>query len=303
MSLYHKYRPSTLDQVRGNEETIESIQKMLSKTDPPHVYLLIGPTGCGKTTIARIIAGMLDCNGNDLKEIDSGQFRGIDTIREIRQNCSYLPLEGKGRGWILDEFQKLTGDAQNASLKLFEDPPAHAYFFICTNEPQKVIETIKGRCIIFTMQLLNDSDMSGLLRKIVRNEGETLAKEVYEQIVQDAQGHPRNAINILEMVLSSPSEKRLNIAKQTAEKQNQAIELCRALIKRARWGEVSKILNGLRTEEPETIRRIVLGYFQSVLLKDDNVTAGLILEMMEEPFYNGGFPLLVLACYRIVKND
>jgi len=303
MSLYHRYRPSSFEQVKGNEDIISGLQTMLSKPDPPHVYLLHGAYGCGKTTIARIIASQLDCVGNDLKELDSGQFRGIDTIREIRTNSSYKPLEGKNRCWILDEIQKLTSDAMSALLKILEDTPLNVYFILCTTEPQKILDTIKSRCIQLQVKTLNDEQLTSLLRKIVRSENESLQKEVYEQIVQDSLGHPRNALNILEQVLSSPVENRLNVAHKSAEEQTQSIELCRKLIQGARWKEISFILNGLKNQEPESIRRLVLGYCQSILLKEDNMRAGLIMEEMYEPFYNTGFPGLVFKCYSIVKGE
>jgi len=149
---------------------------------------------------------------------------------------------------------------------------------------------------------LTDSQMFSLLRKIVREEGETLEQEVYDQIIQDSLCHPRNALQILEQVLSVAPERRLEMAKQTAEVQSQAIELCRALIKHESWSKVNKILVGLKGQEEETIRRIVLGYCQAILLKEDNTRAGLIMEEMFDPFYNTGFPGLVFKAYTITKN-
>ena len=125
---------------------------------------------------------------------------------------------------------------------------------------------------------------------------------MYEQIIQDSQGLPRNALQILEQVLRVPEEKRLEIAEQTAAEQSQTIELCRALMKRAGWKEVSSILRGIKDQEPENIRRAVLGYASAVLLKKDDPLAGMILEEFFEPFYNTGFPGLVQACYAVTKN-
>jgi DNA polymerase-3 subunit gamma/tau len=303
MSLYLKYRPSSLEAVKGNSEIVNTLESMLSKPDTcPHVFLLHGATGCGKTTLARIIANRLNCVGSDLKEIDSADFRGIDSIREIRKNSNYKPIEGDCRVWILDETHKLTNDAQNALLKILEDTPSHVYFILCTTDPQKLIAAIKGRCIEFQVKPLSDSVMHGLLKKVVRGEQETLDDEVYTQIIQDSQGHPRNALQILEQVLNASPEKRLSIAKQTAAVQSQAIDLCRALIKRASWKEVSGILASLKEQEPEDIRRVVMGYCQAILLKSDNTQAGMVLEHFIEPFYNSGFPALTLACYLINKN-
>ena len=115
-------------------------------------------------------------------------------------------------------------------------------------------------------------------------------------------GRPRNAINILEQVLQPPEEKRLKVAERVAEEQAQGIELCRALIKRAPWGAIAKILVGLKDQEAESIRRMVLGYMQSVLLKTDNSQAAFVLEEFIEPFYDSGFPQLVHACYIVTKK-
>jgi DNA polymerase III subunit gamma/tau len=304
MSLYHKYRPQTLEEVKGNTDIILSLQNMLlTKEKCPHSFLIYGETGCGKTTIGRIIAKELGCKGYDFREVDSGQFRGIDTIREIRENATYQPLEGDCRVWLLDEVHKATNDAQNALLKILEDPPSHAYFILCTTDPQKLLSTIRGRCQQFQVKPLNEQQMVGLLRNISRGEKERIPLEILEQISQNSLGHPRNAIQILEQVLSVPLEKRAEVALKAAEEQSEIIELCRALLQRSNWKLISKVLLNLKDQEPETIRRIILGYMQSVLLKSDNVQAGFIMEQMIEPFYNTGFPGLTFACYSIYKSE
>jgi DNA polymerase-3 subunit gamma/tau len=303
MSLYLKYRPNELTQVKGNSDILPALQKMLENIETcPHTFLLTGPTGCGKTTLGRIIANALGSLGDDFKEIDSADFRGIDTVREIGKQCNFRPIQSKCRVWLIDECHKMTNDAQNAFLKRLEDTPPHVYFILCTTDPEKLIPTIKGRCQQFQVKTLNEQQLHGLLRRIVREENETLEKEVYEQIIQDSLGHPRNAIQILEQVLNSPVEKRLEIAKQTIIEQSQSIELCRALLKGAKWKEISSILNGLINQEPEGIRRHIIGYCQSVLLKSENDRAALILEQFWEPLYNIGFPGLVYCCYSVVKN-
>lgn len=303
MSLYLKYRPTDLTQIKGNADIVSTLDAMLTNLKTcPHVFLLHGETGTGKTTIARIIAARLGCIGSDYKEVDTADFRGIDTIREVRKNAYFKPMEGTCRVWVLDEIHKMTGDAQNALLKILEDCPNSVYFILCTTDPQKLLPTIKGRCSQFQTKPLNEAQMYGLLRGIVKKEEETLEKEVYDQIIQDSSGHPRNALQILDQVLCVPSERRLEIAKQTAEQQSQAIELCRALLRGAGWKEISVILNGLKDQEAESIRRIVLGYCQAVLLKGDVPICGLILEEFISPFYDSGFPQLVFACYSIIKN-
>jgi len=303
MSLYLKYRPKTLEEIQGNAEVSGALEGMLGDLRVcPHAFLLSGPTGCGKTTIGRIIATRLECKGSDFREIDSADFRGIDTVREIRKQSQFKPLEGPCRVWLIDECHKMTNDAQNALLKILEDTPKHIYFILCTTDPHKLLKTIQGRCSQFVVKPLNERQMFQLLRKIVKAEGQELPKVVYDQIAQDSFGHPRNALQILDQVLRVDPEQRLEVAKRSAEEQSESIELCRSLINGDGWKKVSGILNGLKDQDPEGIRRHVMGYAQSVLLKGDNQRAGLVLEEMLEPFFNTGFPGLVYACYSITKN-
>jgi len=303
MSLYLKYRPQQFSQIKGNGALVSALESILEKPEKmPHSYLISGPTGCGKTTIGRIIKNRLEIADTDYTEINSSDFRGIDTIREIIKNIQYLPMNSKYRIYLLDECHKLSNDAQNALLKALEDTPAHIIFILCTTDPDKLIKAIIGRCIHFPVQQLNEREMKALLKSVAKKEDEDVENEVLEQIVLDSQGHPRNALNILERVLNTSPEKRLEAAKQASAEISQSIELCRALIGRKNWKEIASILDGLKGQEPESIRRAVMGYCQAILLKTDNAQAGLVMECMIEPFYNTGFPGLVFACYQIIKG-
>jgi len=304
--LYLKYRPTTLDEVVGNEDVLEVLKNQLNGEQAmPRSILFHGPTGCGKTTLGRIVAQELGARGSDLVEIDSADFRGIDTIRDIRKRGTYKPLESPCRVWILDEVHRLTGDAQSALLKALEDTPKHIYYILCTTDPQKLLPTIRGRCSQFQVRPLTEREMKILLRRVVKAEEESLSKEVYEQIVQDSMGHPRNALQILAQVLAVEEGNRIKVAKKTAEIQSKTIELCRALINGEPWKKVSNILKGLKNEDPEQIRRAVLGYCQSVLLGSTSQNDGVagIMEEFVEPFFNSGFPGLALACYSVLFGE
>jgi DNA polymerase-3 subunit gamma/tau len=302
MSLYLKYRPKDFEALQGNAALIDSLRELLNREDLPHAFLFHGPTGCGKTTIARIIAETLGCVGNDYREVDSADFRGIDTVREIRKQSQFKPLEGPCRVWVIDEVHKMTNDAQNAMLKILEDTPSHIYFILCTTDPQKLLPTVRGRCSQYQVATLTDREMMNLLRNVVKQEGETLTRQIYEQIITDSLGHPRNALQILEQVLATSADKRLEVSQRVAEEQSQVIELCRALIKKAGWKEVAGILNKL-DQDPESVRRAVMGYAQAVLFKGSNIQAGRVLESFVENFFNSGKPGLTLACYRAIEGD
>jgi len=302
--LYQKYRPKSLDEVIGNAAVVEALKTQLSGGKPmPRAILLHGPTGCGKTTLARIIATELGAKGADLREIDVADYRGIDTIREIRRQIRFKPMESPCQVWILDEVHRLTGDAQSALLKTLEDTPEHVYFILCTTDPQKLLPTIRGRCAQYEVQLLTEKQMKKLLKRVVKAEGEILSDEVYDQIISEAQGHPRNALQILAQVLAVSEDRRLEVAKQAAEVRSQIIDLCRALIAGKSWKTVAGILEGLKQEDPESVRRAILGYCQTVLLRSGDIRTAAIMEEMEDNLFDSGFPGLVLRCYRILHGE
>jgi len=304
MNLYLKYRPTTLGEIQGNDQTTQTLESMLSDTDKcPHAFLIHGPTGCGKTTIGRIIASDLGATGSDFREVDSADFRGIDTVREMRRQSQYTPLESDCRVWLVDECHKLTNDAQNALLKILEDTPSHIYFILCTTEPNKLLKTIRGRCNEFPVAPLDENQMSRLIRRVVKKEGkERLPAEVQEQIYEQSFGHPRNALQILDQVLRVSPEDRLEVAKRASAEQTESIELCRALLGKSSWKTIREILSGLKDQDPESIRRHVMGYANAVLLKSDNEKAHLILSEFFEPLYNTGSPGLTCVCYSIIKG-
>ena len=303
MSLYQKHRPPTFEGVFGNEDIITTLEKLTSNPKKcPHAFLLIGETGCGKTTIARIIADRLGCIGSDLREIDNATFRGIDSVREVKGNAQFAPMQGPCKVYIFDEIHKMMGDAQNALLKELEEIRPNVYYILCTTDPQKLLPTVKGRCSIFQVKTLPDSDMKSLLKGIIKAEKVKIEDEILDQIILDSLGHPRNAINILEQVIACPPERRLKVAKQSAELQTQGIELCRLLLKGGPWKPVAVVLSGLKDQEPESIRRIVMGYCSAILLKSDNERCGMILECFMEPNFTNGFPQLVFSCYQSIKG-
>ncbi|MHA1794693.1 MAG: DNA polymerase III subunit [Promethearchaeota archaeon] len=302
MALYHKYRPKSFDEIFGNGETVRALKGMLAQDDKPHSILFYGPSGCGKTTLARIVASELGCKGSDFTEVDTADFRGIDTIRDIRMKSQYKPLEGEVKVWLLDECHKLSNDAQNALLKILEDTPPHVYFILATTDPQKLIPTIKGRCAQFEVKPLSEKQMKRLLFKVVKSEKEHLERKVYDQIVRDSLGSPRNALQLLDKVLAVEPEYRLKVAEKEAEQQFKTIELCRALLQRKSWKFVSKILKSLQDEDPEGIRRAIMAYMGKILIDGENDLAALVMEEMMTSVYYNGFPGLIFACYSILHD-
>ena len=263
MSLYTKHRPKSLEKMVGNENTVNALTVFLSKKNHNRVILLSGQSGCGKTTLARIIATMVNCVGMDFVEINSSDDRGIDLVRDLKKNSLYPPIAGENKVFMLDECHKLTNDAQNAILKLLEDTPPNTYFILSTTEPEKLIPTVKNRCTSFIVETLDHEKIFTLLKRIVKREKEQVDDDILDLISSESSGSPRMAINMLETVLSTPVEDRKNIVHQKAAENNQSMDLCRAIFqKNPQWKDVSKILEGLKKVDPESVRRAVLGTLQ-----------------------------------------
>ncbi len=299
-SLAVKYRPTMLRDFLGNENTTDALRSMMEREEIPHTLLFTGPSGCGKTTLARIVAKRLKCSEHDLQELNTADFRGIDTIRDVIRNMSLCPMSGPYRVWILDEVHQLSKDGQHALLKALEDTPKHVYFLLATTDPEKLLPTIRTRCVTFDVKPLDDPNMKGLLVKVVTLEQAQVPPPVLDQIVQDSLGSARMALSILDKIINMDAGDMLAAAKQSAAQQNEAIDLSRALIGKRPWKEIARIIQGI-TQEPESVRRVVLGYASAVLLKSGQPQAYVVLDCFRQDFFTTGKPGLTMAAYMAVS--
>ncbi len=210
--LYNKHRPKTLDEVLGNEETVSSIRLMLIN-GMPHSILIHGPTGCGKTTLARIITSELvgDKNGNidpfDLEEIDASDSVGVERIRKLRYELFFFRgFGGERRVYRFEEAHTLKRAEQEALLKPLEEPPEWAYLIFCTTDPDKIIPTIRNRCVEFKVQPLSWRKIVGLLHDVCGKEGKKIPMENLKIIAKKVNGSSRDALKELDIIINKDSD-------------------------------------------------------------------------------------------------
>lgn len=228
--LYRKYRPQKFNEVIGSPHIASAISNALLKNEAAHAFFLYGSRGVGKTTTARLLAKSLNCENPiinektavpfepcgecasckavetgrhlDLIEIDAASNRGIDSIRELIDKVKLSPAMGKRKVYIIDEVHMLTNEASNALLKTLEEPPEHAYFILCTTNPEKVLDTIKSRCQQFIFKRPTLAEIQEKISYILRKEGKEIPTDIISKIASGAKGAFRDAETLLEQILN-----------------------------------------------------------------------------------------------------
>jgi len=218
-----KYRPQTFDDIIGQNHVTRTLKNAVEQNRLAHAYLFVGPRGTGKTSTARILAKALNCihgptvtpcgkcdncreiaggNSLDVIELDAASNRGIDDVRELRDNVRYAPAKGRFKIYIIDEVHMLTKEAANALLKTLEEPPKHVIFCLATTEPEKLPITILSRCQRFDLHRIATNLIAQQLQLIATKEKLTLEAAAAHAIARGAEGGMRDAESMLDQLVA-----------------------------------------------------------------------------------------------------
>jgi DNA polymerase-3 subunit gamma/tau len=222
-SLYRRYRPQKFSEMRGQEHVVKALRNAVREDRVGHAYLLSGPRGTGKTTAARILAKVLNCENPqdgepdgtcascqsieagtsfDLHELDAASNNKVDDIRDLLAKVA-LGTPGRTKVYLLDEVHMLTSGAENALLKTLEEPPDHVVFVLATTEPHKVVPTIRSRTQQLELTLIGADDIAQLVRDVATDAGLDVDENAVGHVVKTGGGSARDTLSALDQVVAA----------------------------------------------------------------------------------------------------
>jgi DNA polymerase III gamma/tau subunit len=242
-SLIVKYRPKSFQEVIGNGLVIKSLEDALNSLSRPHTYLFTGPSGTGKTTLARIVATGVSAS---IEEIDGASNSGVEAMRNLVEMAKFTPIMSTdSKMIIIDECHALSTQAWSPLLKILEEPPNFLYVALATTNPAKIPDAIKTRAFRVDLKPLKANEISDLVSVISELEGWTVTNEVFQAIVTASTGQPRKALTILQSGHGAQTLDELSAIIAEVEKETSELtELCRYLLQGGRdWPRVAGLLS------------------------------------------------------------
>jgi len=305
MSLITKYRPKTFDEVVGQDAAVKSLKAVVAKKSAQG-FMFTGNAGTGKTTLARITARAFGVPDEGILEIDAASNTGIDEMRKITSTLNYR-LSGS-RAIIIDECQGLSGQALDSLLKSLEEPPPWIYWFFCTTAPTKLKASIKTRFASYALRDLTGDELYNFLCTIADKENiltDKVGGEIIGLCADEANGSPRQALSNLNICMEAGSVEEAAELLQSATNAPEAFELARLLLQSSNYKQIMALVEKMKDLDPESIRRVVIGYHTKVALGADTTKKAArslaVLEAFGKVMYKGdGIGQVILACANVI---
>ena len=300
---YHtKHRPINWDTVQGQKEPAGLLKKSIDE-GTSQVFLIEGPSGVGKTTLARIAAKYAGATDIDITEVDAATYSGADETRKLQEVMSFRPIGGGDvRACIVDECHGLSQKAWDTLLKTIEEPGPAVLWFFCTTNAAKVPKTIKTRCTPIKLRPLTDRELEMICARVIKREKLEVDKSVLAVIVTEAYGCGRQVLQNLAAAKDATSRKEAKRLLDAAAESDATRELCQFLLKGGSWPRCMEIVSRLDPNW-EGIRIIVCNYMGAVLRNaksdDSAISTMQLLEAWSTPYNSAeGIAPLMLSIGR-----
>lgn len=327
------YRPSKISEIVGNETIKRTIGKSMTQGTLPHAILFTGQSGCGKTTMARIVALGLNCmtgitgdpccecesckatlnlNSFAVQELDGTRTGNIDTVRKVLDDLPSAPMGGERfKIVIFDEAHNLSGKAEQALFKVLEDMPDHVYIIMCTNLPEKLDEMTRNRCKITQFGRLKDDDVCKLLEQVCQFEGFDYKQDVLQYISEESNGVPRAALGYLQQIAAEGSWTKdaasLIINAGVDIDYVEVFDFCKLIIKERNFQSTVKAYSKIKKIPIEIIRMAICGFFVGCLKRANNLKEAQrfseIIDLTSKPYFNNPKPehILMNSLFKITQ--
>lgn len=306
-----KYRPNSLDEIHGHSEVCASIQDVIERGGS-HAFLFTGPSGVGKTTLARIVASMVGCDPVNVMEIDAATHSGVDAMRRVTENLAFRAVQGSPmRMIVVDECHALSKAAWQSLLKSLEEPPSHVWWCLCTTEASKIPDTIRTRCTSYVLGKVHRNEIFELLMFVVDQEQGDVSEDVLDLCASKADGSPRQALSYLAACWQcSTRADAVKLIKSLDTADNEVIaKFCRALGSTDDWGRIRGALQAVLDEgmDAESVRRIVINWFSKVIMGAKTsakaANAAVVLDAFADPYPQGSGPeMVILSTLRVIGD-